>query len=84
MSTRAAIIVCIADNMALIARLFYTENPHALNVIGCSLVSDVFQITLNGIKRGYAKGRDVGDVLAGWPSIRKPISVDTLPSQPLM
>jgi hypothetical protein len=40
-------IVCIADNMALIARLFYTLNPHALNVIGCSLISDVFQITLN-------------------------------------
>lgn len=32
-------------------KALFTENLHTLNVIGCSLVSDVFQITLNGIKR---------------------------------
>jgi hypothetical protein len=50
MLTRIAMIVCIADNMALIAKLFYIENPYTLNVIGCSFVSDVFQITFKRIR----------------------------------
>jgi len=48
-------IACIADNMALIAKLF-TLKPHTLNVICCSLVSDVFQITLNRAKVMICKG----------------------------
>jgi len=49
-------IACIADNMALIARLFYTKNSYTLNVSGCSLVSDVSQITLNRVKVMICKG----------------------------